>query len=90
MQFYTQQNIISICKIVLPKIPGVTENELLICPAPHTLDGVIDVVAIDCWWSTGSADLLVVGNVDTVVVIASCKRHLTSSAVDKSNGVCPS
>ena len=40
-----------------------------------------------CWWSIGSVVLVVVGKEATVEVMASCSRHLTSSAVDKSKGV---
>ena len=80
----------------LPIVPGVAENELaLICAAAAAQlwgwDGVIRAgVLLDGWWSTVSADLLAVGKEARFVVIASCKRHFTSSAVDKSKGVWPS
>ena len=70
----------------LPSTPGVTAKELLACPTLPMLGwACADLVSTEI-----VADLLVVGKEATVVVIASCKRHLTSSAVDRSRGVCPS
>ena len=49
----------------------------------------MEAVFMECW-SIGMEDLLVVGKEATLEVIASCNKHFTSSAVDKSKGVCPS